>query len=45
MAGIKQIGTKDRVGTAKPKKTKKPRKARAKNQDRWIVNHLENHLG
>ena len=28
MAGIKQIGTRARVNTAKPKKTKKPRKAR-----------------
>ena len=45
MAGIKQIGTRARVKTAKPKKTKKPRKARAKNQDRWFLNHLENNLG
>ena len=45
MAGIKQIGTRARVNTAKPKKTNKPRKARAKNQDRWFLNHLENNLG
>ena len=45
MAGIKQIGTKARVTTNNPRKTKKPRKARAKNQDRWFLNHLESNLG
>jgi len=42
MAGIKQIGNKV---IKKPKKKKQVRKARAKNQDRWFLKHLEANLG
>ena len=44
MAGIKQIGTKQRSVVSKAKKKKQVRKPRAKNQDRWFLNHLEKHL-
>jgi len=46
MAGIKQIGnrSKSQVKT-KPKKKTQVRKARAKNQDRWFLKHLETNLG
>ena len=40
MAGIKQI-TKRAANTAK---SKAPRKPRVKNQDTWLLKHLDNHL-
>tara|TARA_R110002020_G_scaffold284230_4_gene499802 strand:+ start:309 stop:1013 length:705 start_codon:yes stop_codon:yes gene_type:complete len=42
MAGIKQI---NRTAVAPKAKTAKPRKARVKNQDRWLLKYLDDKLG
>lgn len=39
MAGIKQISKRDKVT-----KTKAPRKPRVKNQDTWLLKHIDNNL-
>ena len=45
MAGIKQIGNEQaKVKGASAKKKKQVRRPRAKNQDRWFLNHLEKNL-
>ena len=44
MAGIKQIGNRSKPQLTNSKKKKQVRKARAKNQDRWFLNHLEKNL-